>query len=266
MIAAQDRQNIVNFAGSKLLNGVADLTTQKGEDIRQLILSSADESGFAAVGIARYGVLDADRGRLTFWLSGGNQASKAYLERNDRHDPCLLLPNCKSLVVMLFSPQIEKYHTPIRRNLKRLLQLIRVQYPEVNGRGVVDTAPIFEKSWAVRAGLGSVGRNTLLINERLGSNFNIGILLLDVDLPPDAPFERDLCPPHCRACLDACPTGALHSSLGDAPHGSSADALHGSRTLDCRLCLSYISQITPCAPYGCTICQQACPHNNRTVH
>lgn len=212
---------------------------QDNKNIRDLILGR----GYSAVGIAPYDILLDDRERLGAWLDGGNHANKEYLVKNPRHDPRTILPDCRSVIVILFSPQKQAYHSPIRRELKRLLQAIETVAPEVNGRGVVDTAPIFEKSWAVRAGLGSIGLNTLLINEKLGSDFNIGILLLDVEIPCDKPFLGTLCPPSCTLCLDACPTGALY----------------GDRTLDCRLCLSYISQITPGAAYGCTICQKACP-------
>lgn len=214
---------------------------QGNQKIRDLILSRQ----YDAVGIAPYGVLLEDKAILGEWLAAGNQASKEYMERNARHDPHTVFPSCKSLVVILFSPQKEAYHSPIRRELKRLLKAIQEIAPEVSGRGVVDTAPVLEKAWAVRAGLGSVGHNTLLIHPRLGTDFNIGILLLDVELPYDEPFAGDLCPEGCAECLDACPT----------------DALNGNRTLDCRLCLSYISQITPGAAYGCTICQEACPLN-----
>lgn len=217
---------------------------QDRQNIRDIIF----DYGFSAVGIAPYAILSEDRARLADWLSRGNQAAKAYLERNDREDPRLLLAGCRSVVVALFAPQRQGYHNPIRKSLKRLLKTIQDAHPDVKGRAVVDTAPIFEKSWAVRAGLGSVGLNTLLINPKLGSDFNIGILLLDVELPYDVPFDKQLCDDSCALCLDACPSGALN----------------GDRTLDCRICLSYLSQIAAHGtPYGCTICQQACPFNSQ---
>ncbi|MEG0468183.1 MAG: hypothetical protein RR551_07890 [Mucinivorans sp.] len=214
---------------------------QDNKKIRDLIFSRQ----YSAVGIAPYAVLEADEGRLSRWLSGGNSATLEYLARNARHDPRTVLADCKSVVVILFAPANERYHSPIRRELKRLLRAIQELEPSVVGRGVVDTAPIFEKSWAVRAGLGSIGLNTLLVNPTLGTDFNIGILLLDVVLPYDSPFVSSLCAVDCRACIEACPTGAL---LGD-------------HTLDCRQCLSYLSQQTPGAAYGCLVCQQACPWN-----
>lgn len=214
---------------------------QDSQKIRDLIFSRS----YNAVGIAPYGVLADQKVTLEQWIADGNHAEKDYFLKNPRHDPHTILPSCRSLVVILFAPQREKYHSPIRRELKRLLKAIQEIAPEVQGRGVVDTAPIMEKEWARRAGLGTVGRNTLLVHPDLGTNFNIGILLLDVELPYDEPFVRDLCPTGCAKCVEQCPTGALLDN----------------RTLDCRVCLSYISQITPGADYGCLVCQKACPFN-----
>ncbi|MEG2727690.1 MAG: hypothetical protein RSA26_01315 [Mucinivorans sp.] len=214
---------------------------QDSQKIRDLIFSRQ----YSAVGIAPYALLEADKERLDRWTAAGMNANLDYLERNVRHDPRTVLPGCLSVVVILFAPQRERYHSPIRRELKRLLKAIQEIAPEVSGRGVVDTAPIFEKSWGVRAGLGSLGLNTLLINPELGTNFNIGILLLDVELPYQVPFAESLCPPGCRACLDACPGGAL---LGDG-------------TLECGKCLSYIRQHTPGGGYGCLVCQRVCVRN-----
>lgn len=201
-------------------------------------------AGFDAVGIAPYGVLEADRERLEKWLGEGCHGEKAYMAAHARWDPRIVLPSCRSVVVVLAGPQVERYHTPLRKRLKRLLAELQQLDPSIEGRGVVDTAPIFEKSWATRAGLGAVGKNTLLVHPTLGTNFNIGILLLNTELPYDEPFVEDLCGA-CQACLGACPTGALR----------------GDRTLDCRVCVSYLNQRTAGAPYGCEVCQGVCPHN-----
>lgn len=214
---------------------------QDSQKIRDLVLAR----NYCAVGIAPYAVLDNERGHLAEWIAGGNHAAKHYMTVHDRFDPHTVFAECKSLIVILFTPQVEHYHWPIRRELKRLLADIQLIAPHVRGRGVVDTAPILEKAWAVRAGLGSVGRNTLLINPTLGTNFNIGVLLLDVELPCDEPFDHDLCAQAgCEVCLAKCPSGALYDN----------------RTLDCRRCISYVSQQTGTG-YGCTICQEACPYN-----
>lgn len=213
---------------------------QGSQKIRDFIV----HAGFDAVGIAPYEVLQADRARLEGWLAAGNHGQKAYMAAHARWDPRIVLPSCRSMVVVLFGPQVERYHTPIRKRLKKLLAQLQELDPTIEGRAVVDTAPVLEKSWAVRAGLGSVGKNTLLVHPTLGTNFNIGILLLNVELPYDEPFAEDLCG-GCELCLGACPTGALR----------------GDRTLDCRVCVSYLNQRRSGAPYGCEICQEACPHN-----
>ena len=213
---------------------------QDNQKIRDAILSF----GFDAAGIAPYGVLDDDRRRLETWLAEGCHGPKEYMAAWARWDPRIVFGECRSVAVVLAGPQCERYHGPLRKRLKHLLRELQLLDPSIEGRGVVDSAPIFEKAWAVRAGLGWIGRNTLLINPKLGSNFNIGILLLNVELPYDVPYEGDGCV-GCAACLGACPSGALGEK----------------RTLDCRVCISALNQQTAGAPYGCLVCQEACPYN-----
>ena len=158
----------------------------------------------------------------------------------------------------------DDYHEVIVPKLERLLAWLTEQLNgQVRGRAYVDTGPILERELARRAGLGWFGRNTMLIHPERGSYFFLGVLLLDVDLPSDPPFTEDRCGT-CRACLDACPTGALL--------GRDAD---GAPVMDARRCISYLTiELRGAIPaelrpgignrvFGCDICQEVCPWNER---
>lgn len=222
------------------------------------ILSKIDGS---AIGIADYKILNDEREHLDEWLSGGNEATLAYMREHRREDPRIILENCQSLIVVLFSPQKWTYHSPIRKRLKRLLKLLQELDPEIEGRGVVDTAPLLERAWGVEANLGWVGRNSMLINPRLGSNFNIGVLLVNrskeelISLTGGGLLEgsdeekiEDGCLSCSGLCREVCPDGAIRDN----------------RTIDCRVCKSYLSQVNRIegAQLGCTICQNICPYNS----
>lgn len=211
--------------------------------VRQVI----DSFDFDAYAIVPYGVLSEEREHLDRWLADGCHGNRSYMEQHRREDPAIVLPECKSLIVVLFAPQKWEYHTPIRRRLKSLLKALQQVDPQIDGRGVVDTAPVMERAWARRAGLGWIGRNSLLINERLGSNFNIGILLINkaIDTMPIT-IAQDGCVGCDGWCVAACPT----------------DAIRGDRTIDCRVCLSALTQNVGAEVKGCRVCQDACPYND----
>lgn len=149
----------------------------------------------------------------------------------------------------------EDYHVQIKRELNEVGMAIRQLHPNVRFRAVVDSAPIFEKALAEYGGLGWVGRNSLIINDKMGSFFNIGVLLVDIELEETKGEVSSGCG-ECRACVEACPMGAIRDD----------------RMVDARNCVSYrtieLTRLTDSDPveingwrYGCDDCQLACPYN-----
>ncbi|MFP3948309.1 MAG: tRNA epoxyqueuosine(34) reductase QueG [Longimicrobiales bacterium] len=258
--------------------------------LRDRILRRAGELGFELAGIADVRPSD----HMTFyeaWLEQGHHGSMAYLARDDvrarRADLRRTLEGVRSAVVVAqeyFVPDPEgvsedpsraviaryargeDYHRVLRKRLENLLDWIRseAQDPDaVEGRVYVDTGPLLERELAQRAGIGWFGKNTMLLNPRKGSYFFLGILLLTLDLEPTGPFTEDRCGT-CSRCIDACPTDAL---LGRDDGGAPV--------MNARRCISYLTiehrgpiprELRPLMGnrvYGCDICQEACPFNQR---
>ncbi len=248
----------------------------------QKIKNEALRLGFMNCGIARAGRLDDDARRLEQWLNKGFQAGMQYMEKHFdlRIDPTKLVPGARSVITLLLNyypreeqaagvPRIAKYawgedyHIVIREKLNALLHFINTEIGQVQGRGFVDSAPVLERSWAVKSGLGWVGKNGNLLSKKSGSFFFIATLITDLDLDPDQPFTTDHCG-SCTRCLDACPTGALVSPT----------------VVDSRKCISYLTielkdATIPSAfehqmegwIFGCDICQDVCPWNRfATTH
>lgn len=243
------------------------------------IKNIAVELGFDGCGISPVIRSFEDIERLQQWISEGFNADMAWMERSIplRKDPELLLPGIKSVVVMVInynSSQIpvsdykiskyalnRDYHTVIKSKLYSLLYRVHELVPAAEGRVFVDSGPVFEKSYAVNAGLGWIGKNSCLILPKKGSFFFIGTILLNIDLTPDSPFKSDFCG-KCTRCIDACPTGALAT-----PH-----------TVDARKCISYLTiEHKGMIPqdvdfrstgqlFGCDLCQQACPFNKFSIN
>jgi len=234
------------------------------------------ELGFDHCGIAKARMLDEDARRLEQWLTKGMHGDMGYMERNFdlRVDPTKLVPGARSVVTLLVNhfpaetqrhdgPKIARYaygqdyHEVIRSKLKELLKRLSVTTGPLQARGFVDSAPVLERSWAVRSGLGWVGKNGNLISRKGGSYFFIAVLILDLDLVYDDPFPTDHCGT-CTRCVDNCPT----------------DAILPNKVVDGSRCISYFTielkeLIIPEEmkgrfgdwAFGCDICQEVCPWN-----
>ncbi|HLA96689.1 MAG TPA: tRNA epoxyqueuosine(34) reductase QueG [Pyrinomonadaceae bacterium] len=238
----------------------------------------AIELGFQKVGVVRAGPL-VDEGRnLGEWLGRGFHGEMAWMEREPekRADPRLIFPEARSMIVVAmnyFTPHKHEaddskgkisryawgddYHDVLKEKLRLLLDWIKAEAPEADGKICVDTAPVMDKAWAVRAGLGWIGKHSNLITKDLGSWVFLGEIILNLELDYDAEVVEDHCGT-CTACLDACPTGAIVEPY----------------VVDSRKCISYATielrtetlpeQIIPDLNgwlYGCDICQDVCPWN-----
>lgn len=241
-----------------------------------LIKQEAHRLGFQSCGIAMARPLDEDARRLESWLNKGYHGEMHYMENyfDLRIDPSKLVPGAKSVITLLLNyfpseqqqpdaPHIAKYawgtdyHYVIRDKLNELLNYIHEHIGAVDGRGFVDSAPVLERSWALKSGLGWIGKNGNLITKHSGSFFFIATLITDLDLVPDAPFAIDHCGT-CTRCIDACPTQAIVSP----------SEIDGSK------CISYFTielkdALIPAEHqekmegwmFGCDICQDVCPWN-----
>ncbi len=241
------------------------------------IVTEAERMGFDACGIASATVLESESALVEQWLDEGHEGEMSYLTRNKekRYDPRLLVEGTKSIVTVLYNYypkqqigdgehfKIAKYaygadyHDVLKRKLRQLLERIETQTGKLDGvRVFVDSAPVLDRAWAVRCGLGFVGKNTTLIHPKKGSFFFIGHLFLPVALAETGQELTNRCG-RCTKCLDACPTHAL-----EAP-------FH----IDARKCISYLTieykgGLADMDPdtfkgwmYGCDICQDVCPYN-----
>jgi epoxyqueuosine reductase len=240
------------------------------------IREEAQRLGFGLVGFAKAERLDEEAQKLENWLNQGYQGQMGYLENHFelRIDPRKLVPGAKSVISLAYNyynpekqedPEAPKismyaygtdYHFVVKDKLKSLLAFIRENIAEADGRCFVDSAPVLERDWALRSGLGWIGRHTLLINPKQGSYFFLAEIILDLELEYDSPI-RDHCGT-CRRCIDACPTEAI------SPQGY---------LLDASKCISYLTiELKDAIPtefqgkmdnwmFGCDICQDVCPWN-----
>ena len=241
------------------------------------IVAEAVRLGFDACGIANATALDVESAHVEQWLEDGREGDMGYLTRNKekRYDPRLLVEGTKSIVTVLYNYypkqqigdsgkfKIAKYafgadyHDVLKRKMRQLLERIETQMGKLEGSRVfVDSAPVLDRAWAVRCGLGFIGKNTTLIHPKRGSFFFIGHLFLPIELSETGHALSNHCG-RCTKCIDACPTGAL-----EAP-------FH----IDARKCISYLTieykgslaHIDPKVfngwMYGCDICQDVCPYN-----
>ena len=240
------------------------------------VKKTAARLGFSYCGITRAHKLDEDAARLEKWLQKGMHGSMQYMENyfDLRIDPAKLVPGARSVITLLLNyypsqrqqpgaPGISKYaygqdyHEVIRVKLNQLIALMQEEIGEIHGRGFVDSAPVLERTWAQKSGLGWIGKNGNLITKQSGSFYFIATLITDLELEYDDPFVKDYCGT-CTKCIDACPTEAI---LPD-------------KVIDGSKCISYFTielkeMIIPGEMkgrfdnwmFGCDTCQDVCPWN-----
>ncbi len=241
-----------------------------------IVKNKSRQLGFDFCGIAKAQYLNDDARRLEHWLNKGYHGSMAYMERHFdlRVNPQLLVPGAKSVITLLKNyypsqmqepeaPRISKYaygtdyHHVIKEALNQFLHELQDEIGAIEGRGFVDSAPVLERAWATKSGLGWIGKNGNLINKQMGSFFFIATLITDLELQPDDPFAKDYCG-SCSKCIQSCPTEAI---LPD-------------KTIDGSRCISYFTielkeALIPDQmagkfdgwAFGCDTCQDVCPWN-----
>jgi len=241
----------------------------------QMIKEEASRLGFLFSGISKAQFLEEEASHLENWLKQDYHGEMSYMGNHfdKRLDPRKLVPGSKSVISLAYnyypeeipldpeSPKIaryaygEDYHHVVKDQIYLLMEFIQENIGKVEGRIFIDSAPVMERTWAEKSGLGWIGKNTLLIHKKSGSYFFLGEIILDLELIPDSPME-DHCGT-CTRCIDACPTGAILDS----------------QILDARKCISYLTiELKNEIPhefhdkmdnwvFGCDICQEVCPWN-----
>lgn len=245
-------------------------------DRSALIKEKAIDLGFLLCGISKAQYLEKEAANLEHWLAQNYHGKMSYMANHfdKRVDPTVLVPGCKSVISLAynyFNPSLQAdkdapklsmyaygkdYHKVVRKKLNQLFAWIKETFGDIDGRVFVDSAPILERDWAKKSGIGWIGKNTLLIHPQKGSFFFLAEIILDLDLEYDNPMS-DYCGT-CTRCIDACPTDAIDA------HGYLMD---GSK------CISYLTiELKDEIPaefngkidnwmFGCDICQQVCPWN-----
>jgi epoxyqueuosine reductase len=240
-----------------------------------IVKQEAANLGFDFCGISKAVFLEAEAKQLENWLNKNHHGTMAYMANHfdKRLDPRLLVPGAKSIVSLMINyfphqtqvhpdaPKISKYaygvdyHEVIRNKLNLLIQTLRAKIGKIEARAFVDSAPVMDKAWAKKSGMGWMGKNTNIINKNKGSFFFIAELITDLELEPDG-LVKDYCGT-CTKCIDACPT----------------DALYTPYNIDASKCISYLTiELKEEIPntfkgqfenwaFGCDICQDVCPWN-----
>lgn len=246
----------------------------KNDLLKQKLKQKAIELGFFEMRVAKAEHLDKEAYRLEQWLKKDYNGSMNWMEKNIdlRLDPRKLVPGARTVIVFAFnyytdknqtedSPKISKYaygrdyHKVLKSRLKKLIQWIGEEIGDIQGRAFVDSAPVMERAWAEKSGLGWIGKHSLSLTKQKGSFYFLATLISDLDLSPDAP-TIDHCGT-CTRCIDACPTHAIVQPY----------------VVDAKRCISYLtieykeklpldlqSQMEGWA-FGCDICQDVCPWN-----
>lgn len=244
------------------------------ENRTNVVKRIAEQLGFDLCGISRAEKLENEVVNLEQWLQNGYHGKMKYLENHfeKRVDPTLLVDDAKSVISLLFNYYPEEnfdqsktkiskyaygfdYHFVVKDRLKSFINAINEEIGEVSGRVFIDSAPVLDRAWAAKSGLGWIGKNSMLINKKKGSFYFIAELILDLELEVDHP-TTDHCGT-CTACIDACPT----------------DAIISDKIIDSNKCISYLTiELKDDIPasfkndlegwaFGCDICQDVCPWN-----
>ncbi len=250
---------------------MSSLTTAQRTDI---VKKAVAEHGFLNCGISKSGFLEAEAPRLESWLNKGYHGSMQWMENHfdKRLDTSKLVEGSKSVITMTFNyfpeeiqkagvPKIAKYaygedyHFVLKDKMRSILEKLQQEIGTFESRIFVDSAPVLERAWAAKSGLGWIGKHSLLLSKKQGSFFFIAQIICDIDLVYDAP-TTDHCG-SCTACIDACPT----------------DAIVADRVVDSNKCISYLTiELKDQIPsqfkdemedwvFGCDICQDVCPWN-----
>ncbi len=252
------------------------MTTLADKSLSILIKEKAYDLGFDLCGIAALKDIREHAPLIQQWCSSGMNGDMTWLGLNieKRTSPQSFFPSAKSVIVTAMNyytdeqqigenvPLISRYsygadyHYVIRDRLNKLLDYLKSKQSDIEGKCFVDSSPVLEKAWAREAGLGWPGRHSILINNKIGSFFFLGGLIINIELNYDEPFKEDHCG-DCRICIDACPTGAINEN----------------RTIDARKCISYLTveSKNPVPDelvhklggrvFGCDKCQELCPWN-----
>jgi len=248
-------------------------------DIKQFIKKKANSLGFFYCGFSKATFLEEEAKQLETWLNKKYHGKMSYMENyfDKRLDPRLLVDGAKTVISLLLNyfpkekqtlsdegiPKIssyaygEDYHTVIKDKLKTLMSEIKDGFGEINGKAFVDSAPVMDKAWAKRSGLGWIGKNSNLIHPKEGSFFFIAELIVDIDIPPDGPL-KDYCGT-CTRCIDACPTEAIVS-----PYIVQGDKCISYLTIELKdeLIPGEFKNKMENWAFGCDICQDVCPWNS----
>jgi epoxyqueuosine reductase len=250
------------------------------KSISEAVKAEALRLGFADCGFSRAEALPEDAERLQDWLHEGRHARMGYMANHfeKRTDPSLLVEGATSVISLLYNYYTDKkqidpqapvlskyaygkdYHFVLKEKMNLLFDFIKAQHSEVEGRVFVDSAPVLDRAWARKAGLGWIGKNSNLISRSAGSFVFIGEIILNLELEYNSIPENDFCG-SCTRCIDACPT----------------EAILDNRTLDAEKCISYqtienkgeisqeLSGKLANRAFGCDICQDVCPWNRNAL-
>lgn len=262
------------FFNNCTLDFIYSLTLNSKQNHTDLIKTEAKRLGFLSCGISKAGFLEEEAPRLEKWLKQNRHGGMQYMENHfdKRLDPTKLVEGSKSVISLLLNYYPEKeqhpesykiskyafgtdYHFVIKDKLKSLMHYIQDEIGEVQGRAFVDSAPVLDKAWAAKSGLGWIGKHSNLLTQQVGSFYFIAELIVDLDLEYDTPVT-DHCGT-CTACIDACPTQAIVEPY----------VVDGSK------CISYFTiELKDVIPtefqgkfddwmFGCDVCQDVCPWN-----